>query len=420
MLERERESLKQIIVHCERDATKVALLEDAKLVEYFVERPKEEQVGSIFKATVVNVLPGMQAAFVDIGQNRNAFLYVDDLLDANLDKLPVIKPPITDLIKEGQELIVQVAKEPVGSKGAKITTHYSIPGRWIVYMPKADYVGVSRKIESQEERQRLKDVGEKLRLNGEGLILRTVAEGASSQELEKDLNFLRDLWASIVAKGQDGKAPMCLYRDLDMVPRLIRDIFTEHVDELVINDADKREEIESLLLQYAPHLVERIQSYREPISMIHYYGIHEALDKSFRPKVWLNNGGYLILDQTEALAVIDVNTGKYTGSIDLEQTVYETNLEAVVEISRLIRLRDIGGIIIVDFIDMAKEEHRQSIAERMEQLVKTDRTKTVVVGWTQLGLLEITRKKVRSNGDRFLYENCPHCDGTGKWFSPEY
>jgi ribonuclease G len=393
--------MKQIIVHCEQDVTKVALLVDDQLVEYYSEHPKEEQAGSIYKATVVNVLPGMQAAFVDIGQSKNAFLYVDDLLDANLDKVPADKPPITSLIKEGQEIIVQVAKESLGNKGAKITTHYSIPGRWIVYMPHADYVGISRKIESQEERQRLKDMADKLRSEGEGLILRTVAEGASLEELEKDLQYLRDLWASILVKGKNSKPPICIYRDLDMVPRIIRDLFTDQVDELIINNLEKKSEIESLLLQYAPHLVQRIKWYEQPTSMIHYYGIYEALDKSFRPKVWLKNGGYINFDHTEALTVIDVNTGKYTGSINLEQTVYETNLEAVEQISRLIRLRDIGGIIIVDFIDMLQEEHRRSIVHLMEQLVKADRTKTVVVGWTQLGLLEMTRKRVRSSGDQF-------------------
>ncbi|MEX2415646.1 MAG: Rne/Rng family ribonuclease [Paenibacillaceae bacterium] len=408
--------MKQIVVHCEQDVTKVALLVDGKLVEYYDERPKEERVGSIYKANVVNVLPGMQAAFVDIGQSKNAFLYVDDLLDANLDKVPADKPPIRDLIKEGQEIIVQVAKEPLGTKGAKITTHYTIPGRWIVYMPSADYVGISRKIESQEERQRLKQLGEELRNEGEGLILRTVAEGASLEELERDLKFLRDLWASILAKGKNGKAPLCIYQDLDMVPRIIRDLFTDQIDELIINNVEKKAEIECLVLQYAPHLVERIKLYELPVSMIHYYGIYEAIDKSFRPKVWLSNGGYINIDHTEALTVIDVNTGKYTGSIDLEQTVYETNVEAVEQISRLIRLRDIGGILIIDFIDMIEEEHRQSIVQQMEKLVKQDRTKTIVVGWTQLGLLEMTRKKVRSHGDQLMYESCSYCGGVGKHF----
>ena len=411
--------MKQILVHCERKATKVALLENGRLAEYYVEKPKEEQAGSIYKGRIVNVLPGMQAAFVEIGQARNAFLYVDDLLDANLEKLPAVKPQINELVKEGQEILVQVAREPSGTKGAKVTTHFSIPGRWIVYMPNADYIGVSRKIESLEERTRLKASGERLRKAGEGFILRTVAEGASDAELEKDLNYLRDVWSSITARSAAIKSPACVYRDLDMVPRLIRDLFNEQVDELIIDDGVKRSEIEAHLHQYAPHLVQRIRDYKQPIPMPHYYGIYDTLDKSFRPKVWLENGAYLVIDQTEALTVIDVNTGKYTGSVDLEQTVFETNLQAAEEIASLLRLRDIGGIIIIDFIDMSKDTHRAAVLERMEQRTRIDRTKTIVVGWTQLGLLEMTRKKVRSGGDKMVYELCSHCGGTGKRYLTE-
>ena len=262
--------------------------------------------------------------------------------------------------------------------------------------------------------QLLKKIGEKLRSGNEVLILRTVAEGASAEDLEKDLNYLRDVSASIVAADRTTVGPACLYRDLDMVPRLVRDLFTEQVSELVIDNDEKRAEIESHLMQYAPHLTERIRRYNEPLPMPHYYGIYESLEKSLRPKVWLHNGAYLIIDHTEALTVIDVNTGKFTGSVDLEQTVFETNLHAAEEISRLLRLKDIGGIIIIDFIDMEQEEHRLAVLERMEQGAKTDRTKTIVVGWTQLGLLEMTRKKVRSGGEKLMYEHCTHCGGMGK------
>ena len=406
--------MKQLLVHCEQDETQVALLDDGQLVEFYAGRPKEEQVGSIFKGKVVNVLPGMQAAFVDIGQQRNAFLYVDDVLPANLEKQPAVKPSIHTLVREGQEIVVQIVKESSGTKGAKITTHYSLPGRWVVLMPEADYVGVSRKIESVEERQRLKELGEQLRLQPEGVIIRTVAAGATREELLKDLNDLRELWASIRDKSTAVSAPAILFRDLDMVPRLIRDLFTEQVDQLVTNHDGKLEDIRTLVRRYAPHLLNRIERYHQPVSMIHYYGIHDALDKLFKPKVWLDNGGYLIFDHTEALTVIDVNTGKYTGSIDLEQTVYDTNMKAAETIARLLRLRDIGGIIIVDFIDMLKDEHRMDVMALKDSRLKEDRTKTVLVGWTSLGLLEITRKKMRSYGDRIQYEICSSCGGTGK------
>ena len=411
--------MKKIIVHCERKATKVALIENGRLTEYYVEKPKDEQAGSIYKGRIVNVLPGMQAAFVDIGEQRNAFLYVDDVLDANLDKQPAVKPPIHELVKEGQELLVQVTRESTGSKGAKVTTHYSLPGRWLVYMPNADYIGVSRKIDSSEERIRLKEIGERLRLNGEGIILRTVSEGASEAELEKDLNHLRELWAGIQEQSQAVSRPACVHRDLDMLPRLIRDLFNEQVDELIIDDERKRKEITAYVKQYAPQLTKRILGYREQVSIFHFYGIADTLDKIYKPKIRLENGAYLIVDQMEALTVIDVNTGKYTGSIGLEQTVFETNLQAAEEIAHLLRLRDIGGIIIVDFIDMAEEEHRSAVFERLERITRHDRTKTIVVGWTQLGLLEITRKKIRSDGDKLPYELCSACGGTGKRFLAE-
>lgn len=406
--------MKQLLVHCEQTATKVALLENGRLSEYYVEKPNEEQAGCIYKGRVVNVLPGMQAAFVDIGQARNAFLYVDDLLQANLEKQPAVKPAISDLVKEGQQLLVQIVRESSGSKGAKVTTHYSIPGRYLVYMPNADYIGISRKIESDEERARLKEIGEQLRYQGEGIILRTVAEGALEAELERDLSELREIWSNVLRRSEQADPPACVYRDLAMVPRLIRDLFTEQVDELIIDNEKKREEITAYVRQFAPALTDRIMGYHEPVPMLYYYGIADALEKALRPKVWLDNGGYLIIDQTEALTVIDVNTGKFTGSVDLEQTVFETNLLAAEEIARLIRLRDIGGIIIIDFIDMAREEHQTAVLERVESVTRMDRTKTIVMGWTQLGLLEITRKKVRSEQGKLGYEVCPCCGGSGK------
>lgn len=405
---------KKLLVHRQPSGTSVALLEDGQLAEYYREKPKEDQAGCIYKGRVVNVLPGMRAAFVDIGQQRNAFLYVDDLLDANLEKQPPVKPSIDQLVKPGEELLVQVVRESSGNKGAKVTTHYSIPGRYLVYMPYADYVGVSRKIESEEERLRLRAIGERLRRDGEGLILRTVSGGADEAELARDLEELRDTWADIAARGKEARAPSCVFRDLDMVPRMIRDLFNEQVDELLVDDPDQLGEIRSYVRQFAPDLEERIRPYREEEPMLARYGVSDMLERAFRPKIWLGNGAYLIIEQTEALTVIDVNTGKYTGSVDLEQTVYETNLQAAEEIARLIRLRDIGGIIIADFIDMETEEHRTAVLRRMEETVRKDRTKTIVVGWTQLGLLEMTRKKIRADRGGQDSERCPACGGTGR------
>lgn len=409
---------KKILVHRQPSGTAVALLENGQLAEFYREKPKDEQAGCIYKGRVVNVLPGMRAAFVDIGQPKNAFLYVDDLLDANLDKQPAVKPPINELVRTGEELLVQIVREPSGGKGAKVTTHYAIPGRYLVYMPYADYVGVSRKIDAAEERARLRELGEALREDGEGLILRTVAGGATEADLDRDLRELRAVWQDIVVTARDLSPPACVYRDLDMVPRMIRDLFNEEVEELLVDDPNQLGEIRAYVRQFAPHLEERVRAYRESEPLLEKFGVNDMLERSFRPKIWLGNGAYLIIEQTEALTVIDVNTGKFTGSVDLEQTVYETNLQAAEEIARLIRLRDIGGIIITDFIDMETEEHRADVLSRMEETVKRDRTKTIVVGWTQLGLLEMTRKKIRSDGDMLDHERCPCCGGTGKRLKP--
>lgn len=412
------ETMKKIVVHCDRNVTEVALMDDRQLVEYYVEHPVERQlVGNIYKGRVVNVLPGMQAAFIDIGQGKNAFLYIDDVLPAHLDKQPKHKPSISQLLDEGQEIVVQVAKEPLGTKGARVTTHFSIPGRWIVYMPNAGYVGVSRKIEREEERDRLKDIGERSRRGEEGLILRTVAEGESAGALLKDLEFLRDLWASICILVETGSAPCLLYRDLDMIPRLVRDIFSEQVDELVIDSKGKGGEIIRFLQGFSPEFAKRVTVYKEAQPIYDAYGVRDELEQAFSHKVRLNNGGYLIVDHTEALTVIDVNTGKFIGSENLEETVFATNLQAAEQTARLIRLRDIGGIIIVDFIDMDKEEHRSQIIEKMEEAIKKDRTKSLVVGWTKLGLLEMTRKKVRENVESILFAPCPQCGGSGKCYA---
>lgn len=407
--------MNRIIVHCTDGFTKVALIENERLVEYYVDRPVGlHGVGNIYKGRVVNVLPGMEAAFVDIGQGKNAFLYIDDLLPAHLEKQPKEKPSINELISIGDEIIVQVSKEPLGSKGARLTTHFSIPGRWLVYMPYSDYVGVSRKVESETERFRLKQIGEQIRKPGEGLIMRTVANSESQQSLEKDLEFLRELWATIMNKSESVQTPARIYQDLDMVLRVVRDIFTDEVDELIIDDKEKADEIIDFLNDISPKLKERVKLYEHSTPIYQHYGIEDALEQSFRSKVWLNNGGYLIIDQTEALTVVDVNTGKYTGSVDLEQTVFETNLEAAENIAHLLRLRDIGGIIIVDFIDMNKDEHRDQIMYKLEQMMKRDRTKAMVVGWTNLGLLELTRKKVRINVEKLITEVCSHCGGSGR------
>lgn len=413
--------MKQIVVQSREGETQVALVEDGQLTEYYSERPvKAQLVGNVYKGKVVNVLPGMQAAFVQIGLEKNAFIYIDDVLPAHLDQVPRIKPPITELLREGQELTVQIAKESLGTKGARVTTHFSLPGRWIVYMPNADYVGISRKIDGEPERARLKEIAERIRRPGEGLIIRTVAEGENPEALERDLNMLRSEWTRILARAERAKVPELLFREPGVLERLVRDSFTEHVDELVIDDAGKAAEVGRLTREMGLKLEGRIRVQRDESgkSLHHVLGIHQQLETAIQRKVWLKSGGYLIIDRTEALTVIDVNTGKFTGSSNLEDTVYTTNMEAAEQIGRLLRLRDFGGIIVVDFIDMASERSRSAIAEHLSEIMKRDRTKSLVVGWTRLGLLELTRKKVRESLDEIHTIPCPHCGGTGKVPAP--
>jgi ribonuclease G len=404
-----------MIVQSRYGLTEVAMLEDGLLTEFYTDRPAERRlVGSIYKAKIENVLPGMQAAFVQIGLEKNAYLYIDDLLPANLTKVPEVKPSIAELIKPGDELIVQVSKEPLGTKGARVTTHFSIPGRWIVYMPNADYVGVSRKIGSEAERTRLKQIAEEIRQPGEGLIIRTVAEGESSEALESDLQFLRGEWNEIMKQGETAKPPAVLYREPDVLERMVRDAFNEQVDELVIDDAAKGKALMELVSSISADLAGRIRIYRDREPIHQAYKVREQLEKAMRRKIWLKSGGYLVLDRTEALTVIDVNTGKYTGKDDPEATVFTTNAEAADEIARLLRLRDIGGIVLVDFIDMEDESHRSEVAARLTQAFSRDRTKAFAVGWTKLGLMEITRKKARESLDDAFMETCSCCGGSGK------
>lgn len=409
--------MKQLFVHCTRNVTQSALLEDGLLTEFSVERSEGTSlVGNIYLGRVVNVLPGMQAAFVDVGLPKNAFLYVDDVLHPHLDRQPKIKPSISDLLKPGDRRIVQVMKEPLGGKGARITTHYSLPGRCLVYMPHADYVGISKKIEQEGERSRLRGLAESLREPGEGLILRTNAEGESIESLARDLEGLRNVWRHISERGTTAEAPSELHRDFGLVQRTVRDVFRPDLEALVVDDERAYREARAYLRQAAPVLEQRVRLHEHAAPLYEHYGIAAQIDRAFQPRYALRSGGYLVIDQTEALTVIDVNTGKYTGAVDLEETVFQTNLEAASEIARLLRLRDIGGIVIVDFIDMADDDHRRQVVERLEETIRHDRTKIQVVGWTRLGLLEITRKKTRADLMGYFYETCASCKGTGKIF----
>jgi ribonuclease G len=404
----------KLVVEWDRGVSRVALLENGRLAEYYLEGPEEkERAGNVFKGRVVNVLPGMDAAFVDIGQGRNAFLYRDDLLPSFPDGAECPKPAIDRLVRVGQELLVQIKKEAQGSKGARVTTRFTIPGRSLVYMPEAGYTAVSRRIAVVEERQRLKAIGDRLRQQGDGIILRTVAEGVSEERLEREWQLLRELWQTAVGKAQGQAAPCLVYRDLDLIPRLVRDLFTDRVDELVLDDAALAGHLISLMQGMAPEQAEKIAVHLDKRPLFEKYSIERELERALRRKIPLVSGGHLVVDKAEAMTVIDVNTGGFTGHVDLEETVFRTNLEAAEEVVRLLRLRDTGGMILVDFIDMKQEEHRQAVKDRLAAAAEHDRGKLQLLGWTRLGLFELTRRKRRQGLESLFYETCAVCDGAG-------
>ncbi len=412
---------KKIIVNCNNRATRVAILESGKLVELYIERPLEHRIiGNLFKGIVANVLPGMQAAFVDIGLEKNAFLYVDDVYTDlfNDEKPPPSRSAIDKLLKVGEEIVVQVVKEPFGSKGARVTGQVTLPGRYLVLVPGADYIGVSRRIESQVEKERLRREAEKIRPPEMGLIVRTVAEGADELSLKQDLEFLVQLWHRVLARFQQKTAPAILYQDLALTCRIARDLFVEDFNSFLIDNEHEYEKVREILDCFSPQLKNKVSYYNRAEPIFERFDVEKELEKALQGQVWLKSGGYLVFDETEALTVIDVNTGRYTGRRNLADTILKTNLEAAEEIARQIRLRDIGGIIIVDFIDMAIEDHRQKVLGRLNESIRQDRTKTYVLGLTSLGLVEMTRKKVRQDLAEVLQQHCPYCNGRGRVLTP--
>ena len=368
--------MKKMLVHGQKDMLQIAIVDDQSLYEYYMEKTENagQLVGSIFKARVVNVLPGMQAAFVDIGLPKNAFLYIDDVLHPHLERQPKEKPQINQLLHPGQELLVQVMKEPLGGKGARVTTHFSLPGRFLVYMPIADYIGVSKKVNTESERSRMRAVGERIRLPGEGVIMRTASEGESLDALQQDVQFLRELWQEIGQRGETASAPTLLHRDADLVHRLVRDLLDGRdrpdLDRRRVGVPEDEGHDETACSSHAAKapVVRTGDRRRFALSAGSY---QRAVERACQRRIRLESGGDLVWDQTEALTVVDVNTGRFVGTSDLEDTVFRTNLEAAEQIARLLRLRDVGGIVIVDFIDMELEAHREQMMQRLERHVRS-------------------------------------------------
>ncbi len=404
--------------------TRVAVREDGQLVEVLVERARERSiVGSLFKGRISRVLPGMQAAFVDIGMERDAFLYVDDVVEALEDEgveaaevAPAV--PIQDLLREGQELVVQITRETGTSKGPRATSHITIPGRYLVLLPGSSHVGVSRRITDQAERDRLRALVSEIPRSA-GVIVRTAGEGRQREDFVADLAMLESLTRHILSRAQEVSAPCLLYRDLDLVLRAARDLAGPQLVEFWVDDADAYQRVLEFLDRVQPQLTPRIKLYRRRMDLFEAFSIESELEQVLQPKVWLRSGGSLVINQTEALVAIDVNTGRYVGGADLEETVYRINLEAAAEVARQLRLRNLGGIIVVDFIDMEVEEHRAALLEALRTELAKDRARTLVGPVGPFGLVQLTRKRTERSLERALTQPCPVCAGLGRIKSPE-
>jgi ribonuclease G len=430
---------KQLIINVSDHETRVALLEDGTIVELYVDRGDDFDVaGNIYKGKVLRVLPGMQAAFVDIGLNQAAFIYVDDIYKHDLDEYerifqidveePQAEPEnnpepvlyegrrsfqIEELISEGQEVLAQVVKSPIGTKGARISSFISLPGRFLVLMPKSDHVGISRRIENEAERERLRNSVINLRTNSQGYIVRTAAEGEPEEKLASEMSFLNNLWANIQKKYEKAPTPSILHKEISVSLRAVRDLLIHEVEKLVIDSKPTYEAVLSFLNTYMPSLKDHVVLYDGSEPVFDAYNLEGDISRALKRKVWLKSGGYITIELTEALVAVDVNTGRYVGKHNLEETILKTNLEAVKEIAYQIRLRDIGGIIIIDFIDMDKKVNQEKVFNALTEALEKDKSKTHVLPMSEMGLIQMTRKRTREPLTRILCEPCYYCDGEG-------
>ncbi len=406
------EPVREMLISHDSNETRVAMLEDRELVELYIERPKRSAVGNVYLGKVSDVLPGMQAAFVDIGLEKNAFLYVDEVVaPEGLEGVP--RRDIQALLKPGQQVMVQVIKDAMGTKGARVTTEITLPGRFLVLMPFSEFVGVSKKL-PEAERDRLHDIIHSHVPSKMGVIVRTVAQGASDRDLTSDLEFLLRLWKRVNHQSTEALAPEVIYTEMDLALRFVRDVFSEDFKRMTIDDKATFDKVSSFLKKTSPALVKRLHLYREKTSLFEAHGLQATIDSALKRTVALPSGGYITIDKTEALTAVDVNTGRFVGRKNLEETIVRTNLEAAEETVRQLRLRDIGGIIVVDFIDMDDASNRTLLQNRLTRALERDRTKTRISDVSRLGLIEITRKNVTDGLYGVLTEPCPHCGGEGR------
>jgi len=425
---------KEIFINVTQHEKRVAILDNKKIEEFYIERSDTASnlVGSIYKGRVDSVLPGMGAAFINLGLEKNGFLYVSDAVSDNsgyeklLDEMPMDEemerqdrqkqpiPSIEEILKKGDEVLVQIVKEPIGTKGSRLTTHISIPGRFLVITPFSNHIGISKRIESKEERDRIRKIIEELKLPKDlGFIVRTAAQGVTLRDFSREARYLIGLWHHIRARAKKARPPCLIHQEYDLILRVARDVFTDDFDRLEIDSRNDFKRISHFLRILAPHLRSKLKLYGDRISMFEKFEIEKQIEKLYDRIVQLKSGGYLIFDQTESLVAIDVNSGKFVGRRNLEDTVFKTNMEAAEEIPRQLKLRDLGGIIIIDFIDMESPNHRKSVFKTLERALENDKAKTKILNISGIGLVEMTRQRVRSSIERKSYQKCPYCNGRG-------
>lgn len=422
---------REIFISVAQHEKRVAILDHKRIEEFYVERADYVNlVGNIYKGKVESVLPGMGAAFVNIGIEKNGFLYVADVVAAPADyekmtsgsdseqtERPAERrrlPSITELLKKGDDVVVQVVKEPIGTKGARLTTHISIPGRFLVMMPFDNTIGISKRIESREERDRIRKIIAGLKLPKEiGFIVRTAARGANEKDFARESRYLLGLWNHIKARVSRARPPQLIHQEYDIVLRVVRDIFTHDYTRLEIDSRNEFKRISHFLRILAPQLRERVRLHTDAVPLFEKHEIEKQIEKLYDKVVQLKSGGYLIFDQTESLVAIDVNSGKFVGRRNLEDTAFKTNMEAAEEVTRQLKLRDIGGIIIIDFIDMESHEHRKNVFRTLERNLEDDKAKTNILNISSIGLVEMTRQRVRKSIEGKSYQKCPYCHGRG-------
>ena len=419
----------EILVNFSPSETRAAVVENGVLLDVHIERSSSKGfVGNIYNGKVIRVLPGMQAAFVDIGHERAGFIHATDIipLDKNgIEEKPNAEADIRLLLREGQKLLVQVTKDPISTKGVRLTTHLSVSARYLVYMPNSNHIGVSNRIECEEERSRLRDlvakVAEEYRSEYSvgGFIVRTVAEGATEEDIRADIPFVFRLWEDMEKNAKGKKAPSIAYEDMPLYMRTIRDLMKPNIEKVRIDSRECFSKMQKFAKHYAPEIQERIEHYPGERPIFELYGVESEIKRALDKKVVLKSGGYLIIEQTEAMSTIDVNTGAFVGHRNLEETIFKTNLEAAVTIARQLRVRNLGGIIIIDFIDMKDEEHQRQVLRTLEKALEKDKTKTSLTGVSKLGLVEMTRKRTRESLGQILCEPCSMCDGRGLLKSAE-